>query len=412
MAASGRSGLSLSRPRLHSLSAARSCSWPRSCSWRVPARRRARARRRPVEAAGGAERADHVTRRARGREEDHARVRDQPRERELRDVVGRDVAGEVPQRARCVRRVQLLTQYFGIGHVEPRQLHRADQRAGAQPDTQTDCIHYTDFVVDRHRRVRPGARARAACTRKSVKTIGDQLHAAGKTWKAYKEDIANSATQPKTCRHPAIGVGRLDDRRDQDRHVRDASRPVGVLPLDHRLAGVQDRSRRPRRAHRPTSRRRRRRRTSRTSRRTCATTATTRRARTAARAGWSSADAFLQDVGAEDPRVTRVQGRRHARDHVRRGRARQGRRLDRVLPHAAVAEHRRSPGSTGPGGGRVGALVISSRDEAEHDERHALQPLRVAVQPGERVRAHAPRLRRRAGPHLLRQRRLQRVLAE
>ena len=40
----------------------------------------------------------------------------------------------------------------------------------------------------------------------SVKTIGDQLDAAGKTWKAYQEDIANSATEPKTCRHPPIGA--------------------------------------------------------------------------------------------------------------------------------------------------------------------------------------------------------------
>ena len=40
---------------------------------------------------------------------------------------------------------------------------------------------------------------------KSVLTIGDQLHAKHLTWKAYMEDIGNSATQPKTCRHPAIG---------------------------------------------------------------------------------------------------------------------------------------------------------------------------------------------------------------
>ena len=37
-------------------------------------------------------------------------------------------------------------------------------------------------------------------------TIGDQLTAAGKTWKAYQEDIGNSPTEPKTCRHPAIGA--------------------------------------------------------------------------------------------------------------------------------------------------------------------------------------------------------------
>src|SRR5262249_29929993 len=39
-----------------------------------------------------------------------------------------------------------------------------------------------------------------------IKTIGDQLTAAHKTWKAYNEDIGNSPTAAKTCRHPAIGA--------------------------------------------------------------------------------------------------------------------------------------------------------------------------------------------------------------
>src|SRR5262249_4126370 len=40
---------------------------------------------------------------------------------------------------------------------------------------------------------------------KNVKTIGAQLTAKGKTWKQYAEDMAKSPTQ-KTCRHPAIGA--------------------------------------------------------------------------------------------------------------------------------------------------------------------------------------------------------------
>ena len=42
---------------------------------------------------------------------------------------------------------------------------------------------------------------------KSVQTIADQLDAKGLTWKSYQEDIGNSATEPKTCRHPVIGQG-------------------------------------------------------------------------------------------------------------------------------------------------------------------------------------------------------------
>ena len=40
---------------------------------------------------------------------------------------------------------------------------------------------------------------------KQTLTVGDQLTTAGKTWKAYVEDIGNGgAGQPTTCRHPAL----------------------------------------------------------------------------------------------------------------------------------------------------------------------------------------------------------------
>jgi len=42
-----------------------------------------------------------------------------------------------------------------------------------------------------------------------VKTLPDQLTAAGRTWKGYMEDMGNSATGPATCRHPAINA--VDD---------------------------------------------------------------------------------------------------------------------------------------------------------------------------------------------------------
>jgi hypothetical protein len=38
----------------------------------------------------------------------------------------------------------------------------------------------------------------------SVQTVADQLSAAGLTWKAYMEDMANSPTDSATCRHPAL----------------------------------------------------------------------------------------------------------------------------------------------------------------------------------------------------------------
>ena len=40
----------------------------------------------------------------------------------------------------------------------------------------------------------------------TVKTIADQLSAAGLSWKGYMEDMGNRAGQPHTCRHPTIGT--------------------------------------------------------------------------------------------------------------------------------------------------------------------------------------------------------------
>ncbi len=100
---------------------------------------------------------------------------------------------------------ELLTRYYAIGHVSLDNY--IAQISGQSPNisTQTDCTTYAPFVST-------GTSAYGQALGKgcvypaSVKTIGDQLTAAGKTWKAYEEDIANSATEPKTCRHPTLGA--------------------------------------------------------------------------------------------------------------------------------------------------------------------------------------------------------------
>jgi hypothetical protein len=38
----------------------------------------------------------------------------------------------------------------------------------------------------------------------SIKTVADQLSATGRSWGGYMEDMGNSATDPATCRHPAV----------------------------------------------------------------------------------------------------------------------------------------------------------------------------------------------------------------
>jgi hypothetical protein len=100
---------------------------------------------------------------------------------------------------------QLLRQYYGIGHASLDNYVAQISGQAPNPSTQADCVNYAEFVA-----TGTGANGQAlgkGCVYpKSVKTIADQLTAAGKTWKGYMEDIANSATLPKTCRHPAIGT--------------------------------------------------------------------------------------------------------------------------------------------------------------------------------------------------------------
>jgi hypothetical protein len=99
---------------------------------------------------------------------------------------------------------QLLTHYFGIGHASLDNYIAQISGQAPNPDTQADCVNYVEF---RSTGVGPYGQAhgKGCVYPASVKTIADQLDAAGKTWKGYMQDIGNSATQPKTCRHPKIG---------------------------------------------------------------------------------------------------------------------------------------------------------------------------------------------------------------
>ncbi|MDX6667669.1 MAG: phosphatidylinositol-3-phosphatase, partial [Solirubrobacteraceae bacterium] len=73
----------------------------------------------------------------------------------------------------------------------------------SNPQTQADCMIYSEFV--------PGtigaddqALGNGCVYPQAVKTIANQLEAKGLTWKGFMEDMGNSATDAKTCRHPAL----------------------------------------------------------------------------------------------------------------------------------------------------------------------------------------------------------------
>jgi hypothetical protein len=99
----------------------------------------------------------------------------------------------------------LLTKYDAIGHVSLDNYIAEISGQSPSRSTQLDCSTYTNFVA-----TGTGAFGQAlgdGCVYpKTVKTIADQLTTAHKTWKGYMEDIGNSPTEAKTCRHPALGA--------------------------------------------------------------------------------------------------------------------------------------------------------------------------------------------------------------
>jgi phospholipase C len=97
---------------------------------------------------------------------------------------------------------QLLRQYYGIGHESLDNYLAMVSGQAPNPTTQADCQTFTDVYPGI-----PGGDGQAVgvgCAYPSwVKTVGDQLEAAGKTWKGYMEDMGTP------CRHP--GPGAPDD---------------------------------------------------------------------------------------------------------------------------------------------------------------------------------------------------------
>jgi phosphatidylinositol-3-phosphatase len=97
----------------------------------------------------------------------------------------------------------LLTQYYGIAHNSLPNYIAMVSGQGPNPVTQSDCQIYQEFL--------PGtigadgqAMGMGCVYPASVKTVADQLSAAGLTWGGYMEDMGNTTTADRTCRHPSL----------------------------------------------------------------------------------------------------------------------------------------------------------------------------------------------------------------
>ena len=93
----------------------------------------------------------------------------------------------------------LLTRYYGIAHhSNPNYLAQISGQ-GSNPMTRNDCTTYAPFTQTGT--ADPGQVLGTGCLYPaSVPTVAGQLSSAGKTWKAYMEDMGTP------CRHPEPGA--------------------------------------------------------------------------------------------------------------------------------------------------------------------------------------------------------------
>ncbi len=109
-------------------------------------------------------------------------------------------ASPAPYLSRTLRsRGVLLSAYYGTAHHSlPNYIAEISGQA-PNPATQRDCPVYTRFV--RTGTAAPGQAVGRGCVYPAgVPTVGNQLSRKGFTWRAYMQDMGRG------CRHPALGT--------------------------------------------------------------------------------------------------------------------------------------------------------------------------------------------------------------
>jgi phospholipase C len=102
----------------------------------------------------------------------------------------------------------LLSQYYGIGHASLDNYIALISGQAPNRDTQLDCPAFTDFKLSAPGLDAHGQAHGFGCVYPdAVKTLPGQLSAAGLTWKAYMEDMGNNPQrEAASCAHVAIGA--------------------------------------------------------------------------------------------------------------------------------------------------------------------------------------------------------------
>lgn len=102
----------------------------------------------------------------------------------------------------------LLTQYYGIGHASLGNYVAMVSGQAPNQDTQLDCGTYAEFRLRAPALDANGQALGRGCVYPTlVKTLPDQLESAGLTWKAYMEDMGKDPRRERaTCGHAPVGA--------------------------------------------------------------------------------------------------------------------------------------------------------------------------------------------------------------
>ncbi len=100
----------------------------------------------------------------------------------------------------------LVPGYYAIGHVSLDNYIAMISGQAPNPQTQADCLIYNEFVPGTPTANGQVLGSGCAYPSPAVQTIANQLDDVGLTWKGYMEDMAAKApAEPSSCRHPAVG---------------------------------------------------------------------------------------------------------------------------------------------------------------------------------------------------------------
>ena len=99
---------------------------------------------------------------------------------------------------------QLLRQYYAIGHVSLDNYIALVSGQAPNAQTQGDCMIYADFVGGSSLDADGQVTGQGCVYPAFVHTIADQLPTVRRTWKGYMQDMGNAAGEAATCSHPAL----------------------------------------------------------------------------------------------------------------------------------------------------------------------------------------------------------------